>query len=129
MVFRARRQLAVLWPFVSHDENGEPLVGDPVELTVRWEKGLSQEITPNTNPIAVTATIWVDREIENGSMMRIGSLDEVTGTGTGTEAPPVPDEILEVVDYQEIPDIKGRVFERVVLCQKYADGLPHLFGT
>lgn len=125
MVFRARRQLAVLWPFVSYDENGEPMVGSPQELTVRWEQGLSQEITPRTNPIAVAATVWVDREIANGSMLRIGSLADITGTGTEVVT---IDNILEVVDYQVIPDVKGRVFERVVLCQKYADGLPTLFG-
>lgn len=115
MPFRARFQKAVCWAKSSVDQFGNPTVTAPVELDVRWEKGLSREITPNINPIAVADTVWVDQEIALGSMMRYGELIDL---------PAVPDEIREVVDYVEIPDVKGRVRERVVLLAKYADRLP-----
>lgn len=118
------RQKAVYWAFSSLDENGEPIVADPVELSVRWEHGLAQEITPTTNPTAVDATVWVDRDIIPGSMFRNGPMSEIEETGTGTALIDDIDEILEVVEFQKVPDIKGKFFERVVLLRKYADSLP-----
>lgn len=116
------KQKAVLWSYAGTDRNGEPKVNVPIELSVRWEKGLSREITPNINPVAVVATVWVDRVVELGSMMRKGPMSDITGTGDDVVNP--PDAICEVVDYMETPDIKGRKYERVILLRSYADHLP-----
>ena len=115
MPFHARHQKAVCWSKAGIDRNGEPTVSSPIELDVRWEKGLSRQIDTEIDTISVVATVWIDQEISLGSMMWCGEL---------VDLPDTPDNILEVVDYVEIPDIKGRNPERVVLLQKYADHLP-----
>jgi len=115
MPFGRRPMKAVYWAFSGYDAYGEPTVTTPVELDVRWEQGLAEEITPNLQPTAVDATAWVDRDVTVGSMFRIEALVDTPGTA---------DEILEVVEFQKIPDIKGRLFERVVLLRKYKDSLP-----
>ena len=115
MAFGRRTQSVVCWERAGTDEYGEPTVSDPISLTVRWERGLAQEIRPSSNPTAIDATLWVDRDLEIGSMVRIGSLLDLPGTA---------DEILEVVEMQTIPDIKGRAYERVALCRRYRDMLP-----
>lgn len=115
MPFDRVTQLVTHWAKSSYDEYGAPTVSTPVELTVRWEQGLSQQIQTAAAPTSVDATVWVDRDIEVGSMFRLSALVDVPGTA---------DEILEVVDFQKIPDIKGREFERVVLLRKYMELLP-----
>lgn len=117
MPFRRRHQKAVYWEFDSYDVNGYPVVDNPVEMDVRWEKGLSVEVTPTINPIAVSDTVWVDREVTVGSMLRQGALADL---------PDTPNNIREVVEYQEIPNVRGRVYERVILLKKFAGTLPTL---
>lgn len=115
MPLHQRKQKAVYWAFSDFGTDGEPNVSIPVELDVRWEHGLSQEINPNTTPVAVDATVWVDRSIAVHSVMYKGSLEDL---------PDTPDEIWEVVGYAEIPDVSGRRPERAVFVRKFADSLP-----
>ena len=115
MPFGARRQKAVYWALHDWDRTGRPTVEEPEELDVRWEKGLSQEVTPNVNPEIVESTVWVNQAIELGSVFWKGALIDL---------PDSPTNLREVVDYQEIPDVKGRIYERVVLLGKYMDTLP-----
>lgn len=115
MASGARNQKAVYWAFSDWDAAGNPTVVDPVELDVRWERGLSQEVTPNVNPKEVEATVWIGREIALSGVMWKGKLVDLPSPVTG---------VREVVEYQEIPDVKGRTFERIVLLGKYKDSLP-----
>ena len=121
MPFNKRFQKAAYWAKSSVDRYGNPTVASPIELSVRWELGTSQEITPQTNPTAVDATVWVDREIAVGSMMRKGELSEL-GPGTGSVDP--PDNILEVVEYIETPSVQANRFERIVLLRSFGGTLP-----
>lgn len=115
MPFNQRYQKAVYWARSSTDEYGNPTVAAPVELTIRWELGLAQEIRPTTNPTAVDATVWVDRTISVGSMFRLGPLESLPST---------PNNIYEVVEYVETPSVRATKTERVVLLRKYASALP-----
>ena len=110
-----RTQKAVLWTRAGFDDYGRPTVNSPIELKVRWEDGKRQDLGPLASPVAVDATVTVDREIEIGSMLR---------KGAKTTMPSPVDKIHEVVDYVEIPDVKGRVAERVVLLRRFAESLP-----
>lgn len=115
MTLGSRKQKAVYWAFSDWDDAGNPTVSSAVELEVRWEKGISQEVTPDVNPKEVKATVWVDRDIELGSVFWLGKLADV---------PDSPSGIREAVEFQKIPDVKGRTYERIVLLGKYMDSLP-----
>jgi len=99
-------QYAVLWELSSHyDSNGLPVVSSPTEIRVRWEKGLVESIDNQAAPIAIPVTVFVDRVIAVDSTLRLGRLEDV---------PLVPDKLFRVVEFKEIPDIKGRHFQRTV---------------
>lgn len=106
---------AVYWAFSSLDMHGQPTVSAATELDVRWEHGLAQEITPQTNPQSVDATVWVKQDVTVQSVMWLGAL---------TDLPSPVTDVLEVIEFQKIPDIKGRDYERVALLRRYADSLP-----
>lgn len=114
---RDRRQTAVLWPVAGTDDYGAYTVGDPVELSVRWVFGRSEVLDPQGNRIAVDAQVTVDREIAIGSEMVKGTLSEWVGTGSAGD----DDEVMMVMSYSEVPDVRARDFRRVVGLRYKAD--------
>lgn len=115
-----RRQDAVLWTLASHDEEGENTVNSPVELRVRWEEVFEEVLNRKGDPVALDAKVMVDREIEIGSLMYKGTLDDWYGVGSaGDEI-----KLMEVITYTDLKDIKGRVSYRSVGLCKYRDTLP-----
>jgi hypothetical protein len=109
-------QKAALW--VSRnisDDHGEPTVSAGVEINVRWEKKTYEAITSDATPVAITGVIHVDRVIPEDSIMRLGTLASV---------PSPPDYLVQVVSYDEVPDVKGREYQRTVTVRKWKDDLP-----
>lgn len=109
-------QKAVLWLKSTYDAAGEQVVSEPIEISVRWEADRREILGPNETPIASTAVVMVDRNIPEGSIMWQGELTSL------------PDELTEgiheVVAYSEVPDLKGRNFQRTVILAKYKGELP-----
>jgi len=100
------KQKAVYFPIDGHDRHGEPKLGTPIEIKCRWELGFDEETDPEGRPIAVDTKVFVDRVLEIGSKLRLGT--STTDT----------DLRREIVDFKEIPDIKGRSPTRIVLLKK-----------
>lgn len=115
-----RHQKAVLWEKVEDDTQGEPLVGDPVELTVRWEKIREEIQKPDSTIVALGAEVVVDRKIPIGSIMWLGELEEWYGTGSQGEGV----ELMQVQVYEEIPDLKNRYTIRTVKLDFFRGSLP-----
>lgn len=115
-----RRQFAVLWPKDGYDGHGEPTVGEPVELRVRWNNKQRLAYDAQGNPVAVDAVVIVDQEIEVGSSMWEGQLADWYGTGSAGD----DSGVMEVVTYNETPDIKNRFKRRTVGLTFYKDTLP-----
>lgn len=109
-------QKAVLWQRTSFDRNGEPRVSAPVEIKARWEEGLLESIDEEATPIAINGTVDVDRDIKSGSIMWLGKLRDLPS--------PVTEGLVQVVGFEKIPDIKGRVFARSVTVKKWRNKLP-----
>lgn len=119
LVTRQLKQTAVLWMASgSHSSNGEPTLLAPIELKVRWQEKRSETLDATNDRVATDATVVVDREIKEGSILWKGKLtDHITGTSTNYK---------QVVAYSEIPDVKGRKFRRVVTLIKHSNTLPEL---
>ena len=115
------KQETVYWAKADDDERGQQTVNAGIEIKTNWEEGLQESIDLDATPIAIEGTIDVDRDIEAGSLLRLGPLtdlpDPVT-TGTAVT------NLVEVISFSKIPDLKGRKFSRTVTVQKYKSTLP-----
>lgn len=118
-VLRNRFQSAVYWKSTGFDTHGEPTITSAVELCVRWEEVNTEVIDANGNSVGVDAVVVVDREIPDGSILWLGAIQDLPGTG---ETP--TSNIYTVVKYSSIPDIKGRNYRRLVYLRRRNDELP-----
>ena len=105
-----RHQDAVLWRKTGVDNYGNTTVGDAEQITVRWDESVSNPSDPQKSLESKSITVIVDEEITLGSRMRLGSLDDYVVTSTN---------VMEVVAYNSVPDIKGREFAKSVTLQRY----------
>lgn len=116
---RFRKQDAVLWAYAGVDNHGDIKVSStPVALKVRSEKLTRQVNDPVSEIQATDFTLVVDREIAKGSIIWFGKLSDVPDDTNNLT------DLKQVVEYDEIPDIKGRKFRREVTLIKYGDRLP-----
>lgn len=113
----SRHQKAVLWAANGFDNNGEVKIDAAVEVDVRWEEKQTESLDPTGNTIRSDATVVVDQDIVIGSIMWKGILDDVT-------TPPV--DLWQVINFSDIPDVKGRVDRRLALLIRYSNELPEL---
>ena len=100
-----RPQTAVLWPYASTNELGQPVVGSPIQdILVQWDDDSAEVKDKQGNVITVDATCFADRVIAIGSIMRYGSYSDWQGTGSGA----TPTGLMEVVSEDVCFDLKGR---------------------
>lgn len=109
-------QKAVLWAATGYDDYGEPTIGSATgtEIDVRWIDEQSEVSDPKGGTIASIATVIVDQDIAVGSVMWLGELANYVASAVK----------MQVVDAQKIPDVKGRVFRRVLRLTKLSKELP-----
>ena len=108
-------QKAVLWTTSGFDDYGDPTIGSPVELNVRWETGQKESLDSQGNTIALDSIAVVDQAVAVGSVMWLGALADVPSPAT---------DLRSVVGYSEIPDLKNREFRRTVSLMKLSNELP-----
>jgi hypothetical protein len=103
-----RFQTCQMWARTGDDEYGNPIVAPAVQLTVRWENKQLEMIDPKGQPIRIDALVITVDSIPVGSILLLsGSSD-----------------YMEAVAYDDIPDVKGRVFRKTVGLKRYTDTLP-----
>lgn len=108
-------QKAVLWAATGVDGYGNPIVSAAVEIDVRWEEERRESIDAFGNPIALDASVVVDREIAIDSILWLGELIDL---------PDPPTDLKKVVSRSAVPDVKGRSFRRKVSLVNFSDELP-----
>jgi hypothetical protein len=107
---------ATVWPFMGSDDYGMPKVGPRSPIKCRWEWGVSRMQNPFVNDRQVMATVYVDRTV---------SVDAIVWRGNAKEANiSEPKDLYQVVEYHEVPDVKGRHIRRWLLLAKYHNRLP-----
>ena len=111
----SRHQYAVLWVANGVDDYGNVTVASPVEVKVRWVWGRKDSLNAQGVTIALDAQVTVDRSIPVESVMRLGKLKNL---------PITLDNLTNLVSCDETPDVKGRVFCRVVGLVRRSDTLP-----
>lgn len=95
---------ATLWEFTGHDPSGEVKVSPPIQIECRWIWKKTQSTDASGNAIMLDATVIVDRDIRDQSILWNGTLQEWEDTGSEEVNP----EIMQVKVYKETRDMKGR---------------------
>ena len=118
---------ALLWEAVDYDNYGQPRIGDPIEIKVRWIKDEEQsEFNNQGEMIAIKATVHVDRVIAIGSKMWLAPDNTYSAEsqfyGTGSEGDVT--ELMNVVGYKELKDEKNRTSLKIVNLMRHMDAMP-----
>lgn len=120
---RTRTQDAVLWPFAgSYAADGRPQCNTPVDVQVRWNTIRREATDPQGNTVMLTAEAVVDRVIDPGAVMFLGSYEDFLGTGSGSGLD--DSELHQVITYQEMTDLRGREMRRTVGLMRFRDATP-----
>lgn len=115
-----RTDWAVLWEATGIDDYGNPTISStPVDVAVRWETTKRRGGDPNSDAAATDIKAVVGRTVPLGSAMWIGRIADLPGTAELPES-----DVMRVVDYTEVPDVKGRYLRRQVTLVKAGDALP-----
>lgn len=116
-----RYQKALLWqPTGSLDNYAQPVLGEPVEVVVRWNRVRTKAVQPNGELINLDATVVLNRTVAIDSLMWLAplqgkntptALDQWYGwSGSGSAASDT--ELMVVKTYNETVDLKNRVAAR-----------------
>ncbi len=103
-----RKQTAVYWPFVSINQFGEKAVGDPVQISVRWEDKNEEFLDMGGQIQMSNAVVYVDRDMVNGSILMLGVIADITDPVNIKEN----DGAWEIRKFDKLPDLKAREFLR-----------------
>lgn len=77
-VLRAETATAVYWPpEIEFDEYGAPVPQTPFEISCRYEESLKEFIDLNGTTKMSRAQVFVDRDLEMGGILMLGTLDDV----------------------------------------------------
>ncbi|MDB4786202.1 hypothetical protein OAG36_00560 [bacterium] len=113
-----RTQDAVLWEKNgTYTDDGRHEVIAAAAIKVRWESGNVETLDSFGNTIAIDATVFVTQTIGVGSILWLGAIADIA-------SPPV--DLMEVQEYKNIPSLKGRHDEKVVLLRRYNNTLPDI---
>lgn len=118
-----RNQDAVVWFKTGDDQRGEPLLAEPVELKVRYERGRSAGFMAQVEGGSYDGILVVDRPIPDGSLVYLGSMDRWLGVGSGSQMTQAT-LLYQTTRYEEVPDDKGREVWRECRMERFRGKLP-----
>lgn len=112
----ALKQDAVVWMANGvPDRYGETSLSSPVDTKIRLEQVKRKNLEGVEEPITYDAIADVSIAIPEKSIIRLGTVNGL---------PAEPDNLYQVREYQEIPDIKNKVSQRYVMLDRYDGALP-----
>ena len=92
-------QHAVWWPCTGYSDSGDPIHGAAVAVKVKWEQDTRLLLNSQGSPNGATTTVFVDRVMGQDDQLWLGRLDIL---------PENPTDLMLLVAFNEIGDIKGR---------------------
>ncbi len=98
-------QQAVLWPVLGPDKHGQPTVGSPQQVQVRWNSNRTEMVGPDGTTLSLDASVIATFRIGIESRMWLGLLANVPGGGDFNA---VAEELMVVKAQNTVPDIKNR---------------------
>lgn len=123
---RSMHQTAVLWEKTGDDYEGEPKVSLPVVVKCRWEDRKSQMVNTEGVVIGLDASVKVARDIPIDSLMRLGDLSSITGTGFTDDPDDV--DVYQVKTMNRVPSLNNRARTRRYGLVRFRGALPENVG-
>jgi hypothetical protein len=111
-------QTALLWEKTGDDLHGEPVLAEPVEISVRWVWEDRVASGSQGNPVALDATVVVEIDVPWGSVLWEGDLDDWYSAGSAGAY------LMEVASLSTTPDIKNRHTRRTLGLTRFRGELP-----
>jgi len=110
---------AVVWPFIGYTRDGQPKVGAPYEVWVRWLTKRRETKDKQGNTICLDGQAILEEDVLVDSVMRFGTLADWIQTGSD-----LPDtELMVVVTFDSTPDVKERDNYRCAGLMRYKNTL------
>lgn len=107
---KTMKQTAVYWPpETEFDEHGAPVSQEPVEIGCRWDEDLKEFIGLDGTTQVSKAQAIVDRDVERGGVLMLGTLDDVSDP----DDPKANDGAQEILAFQKNPNLRGTKYVRV----------------
>lgn len=118
---------AIMWPVVSLNRYGEPVIdkASPQEIMVRWNWTHRVEVGPDNKPMSIDAVCSTTFQLQEGTLLWYGSLDDYSEEGAVTADNP----IMIVVSRMKGKDVKGRDDRREFNLSKYHKAIDDIQGT
>lgn len=93
------KQDGTVWPYSAPDARGRPKVNAKTAIKCKLVKKSRNLLNPNGEIIVSDALLFVNTEVTKGSIFRLGTLVSVPAT---------PNNLYEVMVYNEVNDITNR---------------------
>ena len=106
-----RRQTAIYWALSSIDNYGRPTWSAPIEIECRWEDVHEEYIDAHMQRQLSSAIVYVDRDMEVGSMLKLGDLD----SGIDQDNPRDNDDTWEIRRFDKLPNLKNSEYLRTAI--------------
>jgi len=115
-----RPQKITYWERLGTNRLGNFVIGSPIELKVQWDDRASRTMDSKGNWIGIDGTLFTNRVLKIGSIVRLGTISDWQGTGSGL----VPTDLMEIKTGDEVYDLKGRNQVFFYGMMRYTDSLP-----
>ena len=115
---RTRTSEVVYWPATSFNNYGEVTVGPAEDMEVRIEKTKTETLDPQGNTIGSDYLLNVPKDVAVGSLFWLDGNKESLPN-------PIP-ELFQVIDFDKVPNVKGRRFDRSVKLIRHSNKNPEL---
>ena len=102
IITKMRKQKATFWEKVGTDDYGRPTFTTPVEIDCRWEDTSEEYISYRGTREVAKSTVYVDRVMDVGGYLKLGSPDSGTADDPTTE-----DDAWEVKMFRQVPNLKN----------------------
>jgi len=109
---RNLNQTAVYWASPQPDGYGGYTYDDPIEISCRWVDSVKVVKDKNGEEIVCRAEVQVDRDVDEGGVLYLGSLGDLTEQQKNN--PKLVDGAFEIKRFDKIPDVKGKKYFRKV---------------
>lgn len=105
---KVMKQTVVYWRRDDVNDDGQPTWHDPIEVPCRWDYDVAEVVTPQGETFNSTAKVIVDRDMDVGGVIMLGSFDDVTDEANPKENA----EAWEIKHFKRTANIKGKKYLR-----------------
>lgn len=105
---KMRKQQAVYWAPLEVNDSGEPKLGLPVQIRVRWEDELEEGLDNTGTETIFMSTVYTGEDVKEGGMLFFGTLNDLK------KALPPPENAHRIRKFTKTPILNAKEWLREV---------------